>query len=134
MRPGARGCVSPNIVNEFDFGKRCGSVRTRWDGASPFSQTRQSSPLALDSDDDSGDELSRSWVSVKALLTEDAKRWAVEQTCADRSYGARPLRRALQRYVEDPLSEALIEGRLTGSSLIEIYKADHDTGRTHVKS
>ena len=63
---------------------------------------------------------------LQIQLTEDAKRWVVEQTCADRSYGARPLRRALQKFVEDPLSEALIEGRLTGSSLIEIYKADND--------
>ena len=31
---------------------------------------------------------------------------------ADRSYGARPLRRALQKYIEDPLSEALIQGSL----------------------
>jgi ATP-dependent Clp protease ATP-binding subunit ClpC len=54
-------------------------------------------------------------------LTDDAKRWIVEKTCADRSYGARPLRRALQKYVEDPLSEALIQGQLTGSSLVEVF-------------
>jgi len=30
----------------------------------------------------------------------------------DPAYGARPLRRALQSMVEDPLSEALLEGRL----------------------
>jgi len=38
-------------------------------------------------------------------LTDEAKKWIVDKTCADRSYGARPLRRALQKYVEDPLSE-----------------------------
>ena len=54
-------------------------------------------------------------------LSEDAKRWIVDKTCADRSYGARPLRRALQKYVEDPLSEALIQGQLTGSSLVEVF-------------
>jgi len=54
-------------------------------------------------------------------LTDEAKRWIVEKTCADRSYGARPLRRALQKYVEDPLSEALIQGHLTGASLIEVF-------------
>jgi len=54
-------------------------------------------------------------------LTDEAKRWIVEKTCADRSYGARPLRRALQKYVEDPLSEALIQGQLTDSELIEIF-------------
>jgi ATP-dependent Clp protease ATP-binding subunit ClpC len=54
-------------------------------------------------------------------LSDDAKRWIVDKTCADRSYGARPLRRALQKYVEDPLSEALIQGQLTGSSLVEVF-------------
>ena len=54
-------------------------------------------------------------------LTEEAKRWVVDKTCADRSYGARPLRRALQKYVEDPLSEALIQGQLVGSPLVEVF-------------
>lgn len=54
-------------------------------------------------------------------LTEEAKKWIVQKTCADRSYGARPLRRALQKYVEDPLSEALIQGQLGDASLIEMF-------------
>jgi ATP-dependent Clp protease ATP-binding subunit ClpC len=54
-------------------------------------------------------------------LTDEAKRWIVQKTCADRSYGARPLRRALQKYVEDPLSEALIQGQLIDASLIEVF-------------
>jgi ATP-dependent Clp protease ATP-binding subunit ClpC len=54
-------------------------------------------------------------------LTDEAKRWIVEKTCADRSYGARPLRRALQKYVEDPLSEALIQGQLNGATLVEVF-------------
>jgi ATP-dependent Clp protease ATP-binding subunit ClpC len=54
-------------------------------------------------------------------LTEEARRWIVEKTCADRSYGARPIRRALQKHVEDPLSEALIQGHLAGASLIDVY-------------
>ncbi len=54
-------------------------------------------------------------------LTAEAKKWIVEKTCADRSYGARPLRRALQKYVEDPLSEALIQGQLEDVSLIEMF-------------
>ncbi|MGH9927849.1 MAG: ATP-dependent Clp protease ATP-binding subunit [Pyrinomonadaceae bacterium] len=54
-------------------------------------------------------------------LTDEAKKWIVEKTCADRSYGARPLRRALQKYVEDPLSEALIQGQLGDVSLIEMF-------------
>ena len=44
-------------------------------------------------------------------LTPDAADWLVQQTTEEtRTYGARPLRRALQRHVEDPLSEALLRG------------------------
>jgi ATP-dependent Clp protease ATP-binding subunit ClpC len=58
---------------------------------------------------------------LEVRLTDEAKRWIVEKTCADRSYGARPLRRALQKYVEDPLSEALIQGTLGDYSVVEVY-------------
>jgi ATP-dependent Clp protease ATP-binding subunit ClpC len=58
---------------------------------------------------------------LEVRLTEEVKRWIVDRTCADRSYGARPLRRALQKYVEDPLSEALIQGHLAEASLIEMF-------------
>jgi len=59
---------------------------------------------------------------LEVRLTNEAKRWIVDKTCADRSYGARPLRRALQKYVEDPLSEALIQGNLGEAGLIEIFR------------
>src|SRR6266542_2253052 len=58
---------------------------------------------------------------LEVRLTTDAKRWIVDRTCSDRSYGARPLRRALQKYVEDPLSEALIQGQLGEASLLEVF-------------
>ncbi len=51
--------------------------------------------------------------------------WIIDVTCRDRSYGARPLRRAIQRYLEDPLSEELIRGQLR-TGVIEIY-LDHGT-------
>jgi len=58
---------------------------------------------------------------LQVQMTADAKRWIVEKTCTDRSYGARPLRRSLQKYVEDPLSEALIGGRFSEASVVEVY-------------
>src|SRR5215204_4767779 len=58
---------------------------------------------------------------LEVRLTVEAKRWIVEKTCGDRSYGARPLRRALQKYVEDPLSEALIQGSLGDAAVVEVY-------------
>ncbi len=59
--------------------------------------------------------------TLELRLTEDAKDWLIEKTCADRSYGARPLKRALQRYVEDELSEALIQGEIGEESVVEVF-------------
>ncbi len=58
---------------------------------------------------------------VKIRLAPEASKYILEKTCADRSYGARPLRRALQKYIEDPLSEALIQGSLPRPSELEVY-------------
>ena len=60
---------------------------------------------------------------LQIVLAPDVVDWIIEVTCKDRSYGARPLRRAIQRYVEDPLSEELIRGRLTDGE-IEVYLED----------
>ncbi len=60
-------------------------------------------------------------VKIEVSLTEEAKRWIMETTCRDRSYGARPLRRALQRHVEDPLSEAIIQSEVAEGAVIEVY-------------
>jgi ATP-dependent Clp protease ATP-binding subunit ClpC len=60
--------------------------------------------------------------AITISVTDDAKKWILEKTLVDRSYGARPLRRALQRYVEDPLSEALIGGQIAERpAFIEVY-------------
>ena len=79
------------------------------------------------------EQMNRTMLShgLEVRLTDEAKRWIVDKTCADRSYGARPLRRALQKYVEDPLSEAMIQGQLGGANLIEIIlEGDELTHRT----
>jgi len=57
---------------------------------------------------------------MKIGLTNDVIDWIIDVTCKDRSYGARPLRRAIQRYVEDPLSEELIRGNLRDGE-VEVY-------------
>jgi ATP-dependent Clp protease ATP-binding subunit ClpC len=59
-------------------------------------------------------------------LTGEAKRWIVDKTCGDRLYGARPIRRALQKYVEDPLSEALIQGQLEGATVVQVFLSGQD--------
>ncbi|CAN5849815.1 ATP-dependent Clp protease ATP-binding subunit [soil metagenome] len=58
--------------------------------------------------------------TLQIRLSEKAKLWLIEKTCSDRNYGARPLRRALQRHIEDELSESLIQGTISEGSLIEV--------------
>jgi ATP-dependent Clp protease ATP-binding subunit ClpC len=58
---------------------------------------------------------------LSVTINEEAKQWILDKTCKDKNYGARPLRRAIQRYIEDPLSEALIQGQLKGVSNVEVY-------------
>jgi ATP-dependent Clp protease ATP-binding subunit ClpC len=69
-------------------------------------------------------QINQSMVAKKITirLTAEAKHWILNRTCQDRTYGARPLRRALQRYVEDPLSEALIQGEIEPGAEVEIYE------------
>ena len=48
-------------------------------------------------------------------ITAAAKRF-VADAGYDPSYGARPLKRAIQKYIEDPVSEHIIAGRMLGKS------------------
>ena len=57
---------------------------------------------------------------MRVVLSPEVIDWIIDVTCKDRSYGARPLRRAIQRYIEDPLAEELIRGHLQGGE-IEVY-------------
>ena len=64
--------------------------------------------------------------SITVTVADEAKKWILNQTLTDRSYGARPLRRALQKYIEDPLSEALIQGTITTRpAFIEVFLEDN---------
>ena len=58
--------------------------------------------------------------NISVTVSPAAANWILVKTCGDRSYGARPLRRALQKYVEDPLSEALIQGSVQPPAVLEI--------------
>ena len=61
---------------------------------------------------------------IKVHLNDDAAKYIIDKTVTDRSYGARPLRRALQKYIEDPLSEALIQGSLPRPGELEVYMGE----------
>src|SRR3954470_1927388 len=56
-------------------------------------------------------------------LSDDAKDFLVEKGF-DPAMGARPLRRAIQRYIEDPLSDAVLRADMEPGSTIEVSKAE----------
>jgi ATP-dependent Clp protease ATP-binding subunit ClpC len=60
-------------------------------------------------------------------LSEDAKDLLVEKGW-DPSMGARPLRRAIQRYIEDPLSDAVLRSQAIEGSTIEVGRVEGKDG------
>ncbi|MCX7409175.1 MAG: ATP-dependent Clp protease ATP-binding subunit [Planctomycetales bacterium] len=53
------------------------------------------------------------------VLTDEAKQFVVSKGNAT-EYGARPLRRAVETYIEDPLSENLLQGAFEGHNTITV--------------
>jgi ATP-dependent Clp protease ATP-binding subunit ClpC len=64
---------------------------------------------------------------VGLTVGEGVAAWLVRTSCQDRAYGARPLRRAIQRHIEDALSEALIRGRLAKGQ-VEVFLDGEQVG------
>ena len=56
-------------------------------------------------------------------LTEAAKRW-LGRVGYDPVYGARPLKRAVQRYLQDPLAEKLLAGEVPDGSTVTVDEGD----------
>ena len=52
-------------------------------------------------------------------LSDDAKEFLVKKG-SNTDYGARPLRRAIESFVEDPLAEELLQGEFNGKDLIKV--------------
>ena len=57
---------------------------------------------------------------IEVELDEAAFQWLIDKTCADRSYGARPLRRAIQKHIEDMLAEDLIRGDIEPGDRVQV--------------
>lgn len=58
-------------------------------------------------------------LGYKIDLTDDAKNFIAEQGY-DAQYGARPLKRAIQKYLEDPLAEAIIRDELKPGDTMQV--------------
>ena len=62
---------------------------------------------------------------LKLVLSDDAKEFVINKSRSEgdrehTDYGARPLRRAVEMYIEDPLSEELLRGEFDGKNVIRI--------------
>ncbi|MBP7244564.1 MAG: ATP-dependent Clp protease ATP-binding subunit [Bacteroidia bacterium] len=58
-------------------------------------------------------------LGYKVKLTDDAKEFLTDKGY-DSSFGARPLKRAIQKYIEDPMAEEIIKGQLSEGDTIEL--------------
>jgi len=67
--------------------------------------------------------------SIDFVLTEEAKKILAKEGF-DPAYGARPLRRAIQRHIEDKLSEELLKGSISKGDTVNI---DAEDGKLVVK-
>jgi ATP-dependent Clp protease ATP-binding subunit ClpC len=68
---------------------------------------------------------------VVFTLGEDARKFLAEKGF-DPQYGARPLRRAIQKYLEDPLAEEILRG-MHGTEVDVVIAADPQAGRLDFK-
>jgi ATP-dependent Clp protease ATP-binding subunit ClpC len=62
---------------------------------------------------------------LKLDLSERAKEFLIDKGF-NPEFGARPLRRAIEHYIEDPLSEAVLAGKFSGKKLVRIDVQDED--------
>lgn len=57
--------------------------------------------------------------NIKLDVSDEAKRYILDKG-TDIKYGARPLRRAIQRYVEDEISEMILRGELAQGNTVKV--------------
>ena len=60
---------------------------------------------------------------VKLDLTDAARAW-LGRVGYDPVYGARPLKRAVQKYLQDPLAEKILRGEVSDGSAIHVDEGD----------
>jgi ATP-dependent Clp protease ATP-binding subunit ClpB len=56
---------------------------------------------------------------IKLALEPSARDWLADKGY-DPAYGARPLKRVIQRYLQDPLAEKLLEGTIRDGETVDV--------------
>jgi len=64
-------------------------------------------------------------------ITKDAKDFLIDKG-TNNDFGARPLRRAIEQFVEDPLSEEILRGNFKGKNLIKITVRQEEGAEKHL--
>ena len=62
---------------------------------------------------------------IEIVLDEPAHEFVINKGY-DPTYGARPMRRAVERYLEDPLAEELLKGTVKAGDVVEVKVASED--------
>ena len=68
-------------------------------------------------------------LGYKITLTENAKEFIADKGF-DSQFGARPLKRAIQKYLEDPIAEEILKGELSEGDTLEV---DYDKETEQIK-
>jgi ATP-dependent Clp protease ATP-binding subunit ClpC len=68
---------------------------------------------------------------VRIELTQESKDFLIDKG-TNTDFGARPLRRAIEQYVEDPLSEEILRGSFKGKDIIRVTVKTEDGGDKHL--
>jgi len=68
---------------------------------------------------------------IEIVLDEPAHEFVINKGY-DPTYGARPMRRAVERYLEDPLAEELLRGTVKAGDIVEVTVAGEDKLAFHV--
>ncbi|MDE6160590.1 MAG: ATP-dependent Clp protease ATP-binding subunit [Muribaculaceae bacterium] len=72
-------------------------------------------------------------LGYELVLSEDAKNYIADKGY-DSQFGARPLKRAIQKYLEDPLAEMIITASLMpGNEVVVDYDKEKDTITTEIR-
>ncbi|HEX8204097.1 MAG TPA: ATP-dependent Clp protease ATP-binding subunit, partial [Isosphaeraceae bacterium] len=65
---------------------------------------------------------------LELIMSDDAKEYVIEKGF-NPDYGARPLRRAIENMIEDPLSEAILRGEFKGKDTLTVRLEDTPDGK-----
>lgn len=63
-------------------------------------------------------------MELKLKVTDEAQDYLIDKGF-DEKYGARPLRRALQTYLEDSMAEEILEGRIERGDSVTVEKGEN---------